>query len=432
MSELAKKIKRKLTPGEYRIQVRIWVQWAFFALAAGPLFVLAPIVKQLPAPWYVCWSCPTGSGACALGTLQHFTGAGTFSFFTVGFLGLLGVLIGRATCAWVCPMGFLQEMLYKMKRYGSYIVGIIIFVTTMFLAWFTPFLGTAWNVTRDLSGKYSSYGLNYLLESGQMNAFIFWLALYLVIAVGFSLIFFLPQRKFTLPNSLAQFMRWFFFLFPFIFFVIITRYNFDTGTWGLGEVWWCKICPIGTITAGFPQMYLQAIPQSAFPIFGLTSTAFIGLSTYQGIFGEAQLMYFIKWTMTTGLMWLMINSKRFFCKGICPLGTIFNIFNWVSANKIKVDQANCRGSSCNWCVNHCPMDIAIYDPTAQWHCIRCLDCLACPFGVVKHEVSPIFKWLVKEPPAKNIPALKEPNPPNNPTFMQWAGFVDYTPPQARK
>lgn len=429
VAKVAPKKKRKLPPGEFRIQVRIWVQWAFFALATGPLFVIAPILKQIPAPWYICWSDPLASGACSLGTIQHFTGHGVFTWFTIGFLGTIGILIGRATCGWICPMGFMQEMLFKAKKYGSYVFGSIIFVTTWFLAWFTPFLAV-YGAGRVATEK--TYGLGMMLKTGNMSAFIMWTIIYLVLSLVLSLPFFFFHKKFTLPNSLATYLRWFFFLVPFIGFVILTRYNFNTGTWGIGEVWWCKICPIGTITAGFPQMWLQLVPEAAFPLFGLSSTAFIGVSSYQGIFGEAQLMYFFKWVMTSGLMWVMINSKRFFCKGVCPLGTIFNVFNWFSANQISVDQENCRGASCNWCLNHCPMDIAIYDPTAQWHCIRCLDCLGCPFGVVKHEVSPIMSWLVKQPPEKKIPPLKTPNPPNNPTFMQWAGFVDYIPPQARK
>ena len=482
MSELVKKLQKKLPPGEFRIQVRIWTQWAFLALAAGPLFILAPIVKQIPAPWYVCWSCPTAIAACPLGTLQHYTASGGFSFFAVGFLALIGVLIGRMTCGWTCPMGFVQEMLYKAKRYGNYIVGGIIFVTTMFLAWFTPFLG----LIRAPVGE--GYGLGYLLSSGNINAFIGWLLTYLSVALLVSVPFFLVEKKnkwsnffwwllfivpfaglflafyltgfmksepltvflvlgivipitllcfmnvkkFSIPNNLATFMRWFFFIVPFIIFPYITRFvATDAGIKLLeGEVWWCKICPIGTITAGFPQMYLQLVPQGAFPLFGLTSTAFIGVSTYQGIFGEARVMYFIKWVMTSGIIFAMVNSKRFFCKAVCPLGTFFTIFNWFSATRIKVDQANCRGKSCNWCLKHCPMDIAIYDPTSQWHCIRCLDCLGCPFGVVTHEVPVVFSWMVKKEEKTVIP-LKTPNPPNNPTFLHWANFINYTPPQAR-
>lgn len=418
--------KKKLTPGEMRIQIRIWVQWAFLAIAAGPLFILAPVIKQIPAPWYVCWSCPTAIAACPLGTIQHFTATGAISFFALGILVLIGVLMGRQTCGWTCPMGFIQEMLYKGKKFVSYIMGVLVFGTTLFLAWYTPFMGQIMPKSGEL------YGLSYLLESGDMNRFIMWGIFYLVVAIVFGGIFFIPVKKFSIPNNLANITRWFFFLIPFILFVIITRMapaGDGSVKWLEGEVWWCKICPVGTFTAGFPQMYLQLIPDKAYPVFGLTSTAFIGISSYQGIFGEARIMYFIKWTMSVGLLWTMIRTARPFCKAICPLGMIFSFTNWVSGTRITVDQANCRGKSCNWCLKHCPMDIAIYDVTAQWHCIRCLDCLGCPFGVVKHELPPLYSWLVKKEERKVVP-LKTPNPPVNPSFMDWAGLTNYKPPQA--
>ena len=418
--------KKKLTPGEMRIQIRIWVQWAFLAIAAGPLFVLAPVIKQIPAPWYVCWSCPTAIAACPLGTLQHFTATGAISTFALGILILIGVLMGRQTCGWTCPMGFIQEMLYKGKKYVSYIMGVLVFGTTLFLAWYTPFMGQIMPKSGEL------YGLSYLLESGDMNRFIMWGIAYLVVAIVFGGIFFIPVKKFSIPNNFANITRWFFFLIPFILFVIITRMApaaDGSVKWLEGEVWWCKICPVGTFTAGFPQMYLQLIPDKAYPVFGLTSTAFIGISSYQGIFGEARIMYFIKWTMSVGLLWTMIRTARPFCKAICPLGMIFSFTNWISGTRMVVDQANCRGKSCNWCLKHCPMDIAIYDVTAQWHCIRCLDCLGCPFGVVKHELPPLYSWLVKKEERKVVP-LKTPNPPVKPSFMDWAGLTNYKPPQA--
>lgn len=429
--------KKKLTPGEMRIQIRIWVQWAFLAIAAGPLFVMAPVFKNIPAPWYVCWSCPTAIAACPLGTLQHYTATGAISYFALGILILIGVLMGRLTCGWTCPMGFIQEMLFKSRKWVSYMMGVIVFGTTVFLAWFSPFMGNIMynpsgaNPVKPLEGG-SFYGLSYLFETGQMNLGVIWSLAYIGVAILFSIWFFLPMKKFRIPNNFANITRWFFFLVPFILFVIITRITpaADGSIKMLeGEVWWCKICPVGTFTAGFPQMYMQLIPQTAFPVFGLTSTAFIGVSSYQGIFGEARIMYFFKWTCSVALLYAMINTARPFCKAICPLGMIFSFTNWISGTRMVVDQANCRGKSCNWCLKHCPMDIAIYDPTAQWHCIRCLDCLGCPFGVVKHELPPLYSWIVRKEEKKVLP-LKTPNPPANPSFMDWAGLTNYKPPQA--
>ena len=33
------------------------------------------------------------------------------------FLGLLGITLGRLVCGWICPFGFFQEILYRIKTY---------------------------------------------------------------------------------------------------------------------------------------------------------------------------------------------------------------------------------------------------------------------------------------------------------------------------
>jgi Polyferredoxin len=41
-------------------------------------------------------------------------GGGRFPFFITGFLMLTGTLIGRMVCAFLCPAGLVQELLYKI------------------------------------------------------------------------------------------------------------------------------------------------------------------------------------------------------------------------------------------------------------------------------------------------------------------------------
>ena len=67
-------------------------------------------------PGLNCYSCPAASGACPIGAFQAVVGSSRFSFsyYITGFLILLGVLLGRFICGFLCPFGWLQELLHKI------------------------------------------------------------------------------------------------------------------------------------------------------------------------------------------------------------------------------------------------------------------------------------------------------------------------------
>ena len=72
--------------------------------------------KALCVPGLNCYSCPAAVGACPLGALQNAVAASTSrpAFYVIGVLLLFGLLLGRVICGWACPMGLLQELLYKL------------------------------------------------------------------------------------------------------------------------------------------------------------------------------------------------------------------------------------------------------------------------------------------------------------------------------
>jgi ferredoxin-type protein NapH len=91
-------------------------------------------------PGLNCYACPLARFSCPLGSLQNFIGARTFPIYVLGFLGLLGMTLGRLVCGWVCPFGFLQEILYRIKTYKirisqkySYSKYVFLFVFAMVL-----------------------------------------------------------------------------------------------------------------------------------------------------------------------------------------------------------------------------------------------------------------------------------------------------------
>ena len=72
--------------------------------------------KTVCVPGLNCYSCPAASGACPIGAFQAVAGSSKFRFscYITGFLILLGVLLGRLICGFLCPFGWFQELLHRI------------------------------------------------------------------------------------------------------------------------------------------------------------------------------------------------------------------------------------------------------------------------------------------------------------------------------
>ncbi len=66
--------------------------------------------KKASVPGLNCYSCPGPVGACPLGALQvSLSQSGrTAPSYILGILLLLGLLLGRLICSFLCPFGLLQ------------------------------------------------------------------------------------------------------------------------------------------------------------------------------------------------------------------------------------------------------------------------------------------------------------------------------------
>ncbi len=110
--------------------------------------------KAFCAPGLNCYSCPASILACPMGALQVIMGSlknslsfGKYylGFYVIGFLGSIGMLVGRFPCGWLCPFGFLQELIHKIPskkidissklQYGKYIFlfGFVIILPAIYL-----------------------------------------------------------------------------------------------------------------------------------------------------------------------------------------------------------------------------------------------------------------------------------------------------------
>ena len=121
--------KKFLSIQDLLIRFRGWVQAGATLLSnlhlpnflKGSLYQGAG--KAVCVPGLNCYSCPAASGSCPIGALQAAVGSPQyrFSYYLVGFLLLLGMLLGRAICGFLCPFGWLQELLHKIptKKFSS-------------------------------------------------------------------------------------------------------------------------------------------------------------------------------------------------------------------------------------------------------------------------------------------------------------------------
>lgn len=72
---------------------------------------------------------------------------------------------------------------------------------------------------------------------------------------------------------------------------------------------------------------------------------------------------------------------RPFCRYACPLGAFYGLFNKISFLRLRVDNDKC--TKCGACKAACKLDISVFKNPASIDCIRCGDCKAvCPHEAI--------------------------------------------------
>ncbi|MBQ6467252.1 MAG: 4Fe-4S binding protein [Clostridia bacterium] len=169
--------------------------------------------KQVCVPGLNCYSCPSAVGACPIGSLQNSLSSWSFKFpyYIVGLLIFFGVLLGRAVCGFLCPFGFIQDLLHKIPffkkiknfradrylRFIKYAVLIIFVIVLPLCVKLTPFFCKYICPSGTLAGillAFSDTGLFRLFGSMFM-----WKACVLGIIVLASVLIYRPFCKYLCP-----------------------------------------------------------------------------------------------------------------------------------------------------------------------------------------------------------------------------------------
>jgi polyferredoxin len=83
------------------------------ALLKGGLY--QGFLKKGCTPILNCWGCPLAWYSCPMGGLQHFIALRLIPYYIIGLFGTVGMIVGRMSCGWICPFGFFQDLLYKIR-----------------------------------------------------------------------------------------------------------------------------------------------------------------------------------------------------------------------------------------------------------------------------------------------------------------------------
>ncbi len=110
--------KKKISP-------RGIVQAVWTALTNGYVYgfisgkIYTGKTKSFCVPGLSCYSCPGALGSCPIGALQATLNSPEhkFTFYALGILMFLGSIFGRFICGWLCPFGFVQDLLHKIPLF---------------------------------------------------------------------------------------------------------------------------------------------------------------------------------------------------------------------------------------------------------------------------------------------------------------------------
>jgi len=400
---------------------------AYIAAYAQNKILYQGFFKYVPEPILNCYGGPLAVFACPIGSTQQMVGMKFLPWLPLGVLIVVGAVVGRAACAWLCPFGMWQDLLYKVKvgakagnkRWTS--IAVIAVITALigsvlvlllkvqplrvFLYAWLPFnllaLAVAIKGKLELPGRmwlggslaavglgavvWLKFEVGYAVAAGFIAMVLLgltgrWFAAGFAAVAGF-LLGWLGNPAFHvgplsgLPLGIGLAVAALILVFAldvaakaslpsnFLKFGVLLLVA-GVASYFTAEPWFCKLCPQGTFGAGIPLVLWDPV------------------NALRGLVGW---LYWVKIGILLAFIVAAIAIKRPFCRVICPIGAIYSVFNKGSLMHLTLEESTCI--RCGICRKVCPMDIDPQQSQNQLECIRCNECVSnCPKSCLKFKV----------------------------------------------
>ncbi|MFX1296881.1 MAG: 4Fe-4S binding protein [Promethearchaeota archaeon] len=137
---------------------RFLVQLFFFILFGNLIFIFGfnffGAIAQLngiPLPVMQSYATPGTTIVGAYDVFMESLSHGIFPFLALGILLIFGILIGRATCGWMCPFGFVLDVCYYIplrKRYPGLQINSQLSKVKFFILGLTFFIAIVIGIVR--------------------------------------------------------------------------------------------------------------------------------------------------------------------------------------------------------------------------------------------------------------------------------------------
>ncbi len=121
------------------IKFRFLIQSILFFIINGDFFTLFKSIinkkafisqtklKTICVPGLNCYSCPSALLSCPIGALQFWFNdiaqkiifnqkINLIGLYIIGFISSIGIISGRIACGFICPFGFIQDLINKITK----------------------------------------------------------------------------------------------------------------------------------------------------------------------------------------------------------------------------------------------------------------------------------------------------------------------------